>query len=157
MQADGLAWICDTAALEKTRHEPVRCHDASRACFLGDGQRYAVSAPGMDLQVRDTLSGTLLESYPMEPGYFNAPIIAVSPDGRFAGRENRPLIDLEKKGTLPLPLHRGAFKGIAFSPDGTLLASGGYDDRMEMVPARRGVPRDRRAPPYRRSERRLLL
>ncbi len=59
----------------------------------------------------------------------------VSQDGRlaaFGGLEGNVLVEVATGQVRGLQGHKGAFRSLAFSPDGILLASGGHDNRIRL-------------------------
>jgi WD40 repeat protein/predicted Ser/Thr protein kinase len=123
--------ICDARAPGRFIHGPDAARDSHPAMFLGEGERYFMSAPGGEGEARDSATGALAARLPAtehEP----VPVIAASPDGRFVGRHQAEIFDLPTAARLPFPVHRNVLATLAFSHDGKLLASGGYDDALKL-------------------------
>lgn len=102
--------------------------------FLPDGQRLVVAGP--EITIRSTDNGAVLATI-HQPGEASATAVAVSPDGRqiVAGLANGELAIFNASNYAlqqTLPGHQVAVTGVAFAPDGRVLAStaGGYDLRQ---------------------------
>ncbi len=133
LQWNSQAGICAVDAPEHFLHPPVPAHPGNRSEFLGDGSSYVVGQPGGGLTIHDSTTGAILNAH--TNGMFSdrdGLPISVSADGRFVARCNRGLIDRQNPSEAKFPVHQGLFTAASFSPDGSLLASGGYDNRLEL-------------------------
>lgn len=133
LQAGSHAGVCSVSSPGRFLHPPVPAHSGDSSFFMGDGQRYVVGRPSGGLTIHDSETGVLVEAYTNGiTSDQNGMPLGVSPKGRFVSRQNLPLLDLSHPGDTKLPLHQGQFQVARFSPDGALLASGGYDARLEL-------------------------
>ncbi|MEK7949530.1 serine/threonine-protein kinase [Luteolibacter soli] len=114
-------------------HPPIPSAPLDRSDFLGDCSRFVVGLPEGGLAIYDTSSGNLLEKHPGRAPPFSAGgPLATSPDGRFIARRNAKALDLQTTRETIFPVHAGGSAEARFSPDGSLLASGDYDYRLEL-------------------------
>jgi serine/threonine protein kinase/WD40 repeat protein len=133
VQGDLLTGVCSLADPGHFLYPPVPARSGDRSDFLGDGGTFVVGQPAGGLSVYDSKTGVLLHSYTNSVVRKNdGRLIASSPNGRFIARWNQPVFDLENPGGANFPVHKGQFNAASFSPDGSLLASGGYDNRLEL-------------------------
>jgi eukaryotic-like serine/threonine-protein kinase len=140
LQWEELEAVCAVENPAEFLHTPVPAQGWNPPLFLGDGDRFVVGVPTGGLKVYDTATGTVLESHTGGmTGKENGWPIDATRDGRFIARRNEPVIDLERPDQAAFPRHQGLFKAARFSPDGSLLASGGYDNRAELWSVRDGT------------------
>jgi WD40 repeat protein/serine/threonine protein kinase len=118
----------------------------SKVVFSPDGRRLATSGYGDPTGVRiwDVATGVLLRT-PQEPGSGLGGCVAFSPDwGRFAaagaGRGTLVTVWDTTTGQLIHELHghTDMVRAVAFTPDGTRIASAGTDRTMKIWDARTG-------------------
>lgn len=127
------AGVCAAAAPERFLYPPVPVYAGDSCEFLGDGRRFVAGNPQGGLTICDSASGRTLATQANDGSDDRRGVpVGVSADGRFIARCNEPLFDLENPTPGNFPLHHGLFTAASFSPDGTLLASGGYDNRLEL-------------------------
>lgn len=132
LQWDESTGICDIAAPGRFLFPPVATHQLALSDFLGDGTRFAAGT-GEALHIHDAATGKLEAAFPGTTGGGDAgALMAVSADGRYLSRRQMPVLDLQEPGQTGLLPHKGIFVQSSFSPDGTLLATGGYDNRLEL-------------------------
>lgn len=133
MQWNRQTGMCATADPGKLLHPPVASTDQDTAVFLGTGEQYTAGLPGGGLAVYDSQTGVVLETYHEEgmAADIGGPL-ATSADGRYIARRNLPLLDRQSRTALGFPIHGYGGVEARFSPDGSLLASGGYDNRLEL-------------------------
>jgi WD40 repeat protein len=112
-------------------HPPVPCAVRAAAGLLGEGDRYFTGGTNASVQVRDVLSGIVLEEYPAGDPAWGLPL-AATPDGRFIAREYAPVIDRLASAPAAFPTHKNIFDSSSFSPDGAWMASGSYDDTLKL-------------------------
>ena len=112
-------------------HEPVPNAPGAMALFLGAGGRYVTGGTDGSVQVRDVHRGVVQDAYPGAGQDAGFPLTA-SPDGRILVRRNATALDLATRTPLNYPVHQNVFTAAAFSPDGTQLATGGYDDVLNL-------------------------
>jgi WD40 repeat protein len=133
LQWEAFAGTCAVQAPEHFLHAPVPAHSGEYSGFLGDEQTYVIGHPGGGLTIRDATTGSILEAHTNGiSGDRDGLPLRVSADGRFIARGNQVLIDRKHPGSARFPRHQGQFTAASFSPDGSLLASGGYDNRLEL-------------------------
>ncbi len=129
-----LAAVCDASAPDKLLFPPVPADASSCADFIGDGSRFMTGLPDGVVAIYESSSGRLLENHARQGRRHSkdGPLEA-SADGRFIARRYEPVLDRQTGQELPFPLHGGGGPAEArFSQDGALLASGGYDNRLEL-------------------------
>ena len=133
LQWNSQAGICDWSDPVRFRFPPVPAHFGDFADFIGEGNSFAVGEPQGGITVRDASTGTVLfsETNGMSSDFDGLPITA-SGDGRFLARRDQATLALQNFAHTKFPLHQGQYVGAAFSPDSSLLASGGYDNRLEL-------------------------
>lgn len=133
MQWDRFTGIAATREPRKLLHPPVSTPLLDRSDFLGSGDRYVAGLPAGGMAVYDSSTGEVLETYHEEgmAADIGGPL-ATSPDGRFIARRNLPAIDRQSGSATAFPVHGNGGVEARFCPDGTLLASGGYDNRLEL-------------------------
>src|SRR5581483_10247489 len=128
------ATICAAADLSRFLFPPVPTHFGARSDFIGDGANFVVGLPKGGLAVRDSTTGALVHAETNSaaaPEYDGLPL-AVSPDGRLIARRSRPALNLRDFSAAAYPDNQGLAAGASFSPDNSLLDSGGYDNRLEL-------------------------
>jgi WD40 repeat protein len=137
----GVAWVgaYGLQAQQESATPRVLRGDVARGplAFSPSGQILVVGADGLSLQLRDAVSSELLVNMPVPKGVGR---VAISPDGAMAacgrsdGRETVVLLlDMETgRVTHTLRGHTNIVQSIAFSPDGSRLASGGSDRSIRL-------------------------
>ncbi len=130
---EDLAGICDTAAPSHFLHDPMPCPPRGAAGFLGDGEHFVLGAPGGGLRIHRSTTGEVVGDHPAtgEEADSGNPV-ALSPDGRWIARNSAPVLDRTAGKSATFPNRQGYSTTAAFSRDGTLLAQGGYDRRLEL-------------------------
>ncbi|MCC7375091.1 MAG: protein kinase [Verrucomicrobiales bacterium] len=128
LQSETQVGICDLAAPSVFLHPPVPHAPGSQSDFLADGDRYVTAGPDEVTHIRETSSGEILESHP--PNGFKPPGYPTgsSPDGRFIGRSNGPLLDRTPGPAANFPAHDNVMTAVCFAADSAWLASGGADN-----------------------------
>lgn len=139
LQWDDRTGICALADPGHFLFPPVPAHPSGHSDFLGDQRSFVVGEPKGGLTIYDSITGTASSSYTNGISAAEVGIpVSVSPDGRCIARRNFPMLDRADPGRAKFPIHDGNFNTARFSPDGTLLASGGYDNRLELWSAHDG-------------------
>jgi WD40 repeat protein len=134
LQWNNLAAVCETAHPGIFLHSPVPSRNWDRVNFLPDGKAYVTGQEAGGMTVWEARTGEALETHAG-----GAPL-AVSPDGRYIARESMAMLDRQRpEASFGFPRHEGQFTAARFSPDGTVLASGGYDFRLELWPVAGGA------------------
>lgn len=133
MQWDLKAGVCAVASPDHFLLAAVPAHSGDFARFLGDGSSYVVGNPNGGLTIYDSKTGATLssETNGLFSGWAGLPL-DVSADGSFIARSSLAMMDRENPVAPKFPKHQGQFTAASFSPDNSLLASGGYDNRLEL-------------------------
>ncbi len=127
------AGVCTVDQPDRYLHPPVRSSGQGRSEFLADGARYLCGGEQGGWVIRDSETGALVESHPAgDASPEQGQPIAASRDGRFIASRSTAVVDRQEPGGAKFPDHGGVFHAAAFSGDGSLLASGGYDNRLEL-------------------------
>ncbi len=130
---EGFAGICTMADPGAFLHPPVPCTPRPPAGFLGDGELFVVGLPAGGLRIHRTTTGEVVGEHPAtsENEGAGSPL-AFSPDGRWIARNSAPALDRNSGRPAGFPNVSGLSTAAAFSRDGTILARGGYDRRLEL-------------------------
>ncbi|MBL9166262.1 MAG: protein kinase [Verrucomicrobiales bacterium] len=134
LQSGSKTGICLVSDPSKFLHPPSPSHPWGGSEFLNDGDAYVVGENNGDLVVRRSTSGEVLGRHPVPARAMegSGTPLDVSLDGRFVARRDAPVRDLQRSIDLTFPRHQSLHMGARFSPDGTLLASGGYDLKLQL-------------------------
>ena len=117
--------ICNVAKPSEFLFPPVEARALTSAGFLGDGEKFFTTTRAGVLQVIESTTGRVAETYstPSEARYS---VRAVSPDGRFLARWSDTLLE-RTNGAAKFPSHKNAVEACDFSRDGQWLITGSYD------------------------------
>ncbi len=126
----GFIAVCRTEEPETPLHPPVALVPGGSPDFLDGGRGFVTGRAEGGLAIYDSHSGELLEEHPAAQG--SGLPLAVSGDGRFIARHSIPLLDRGGGGERTFPDHGGLYTVARFSPDGSVLATGGYDTRLKL-------------------------
>jgi WD40 repeat protein len=132
LQSAGQTGICALAEPGRFLFPPVPSHPNGKPNFLGDGSSFVVGGTNGGVVIYVAASGAISKTFTNDATRLDGLPRRVSADGRFIARANRSVLDLQNPGGTKFPVHQGSFKAARFSPDGSLLASGGYDNRLEL-------------------------
>lgn len=133
LHRDTQTGVCDLNAPEAFLYPPVESRDLDQPDFIGEGQNFVVGVPHGGLRLHKTTTGEVVEEHVdvARDRTMGFPL-AISPDSRWIARSSMAVLD-RAGGPLPrFPTHAGVATAARFSPDGSLLASGGYDRRLEL-------------------------
>lgn len=125
--------ICRIESPAKFLFPPISTRTFSKPVFIGNGDHFIVGQESGTVETRESTTGSVVSTYPtgtLPPS--TRSFLAASPDGRYIARESQPTIDTATSKAQNYPVHQGAFIAADFSPDGRMLASGGYDSRLEL-------------------------
>lgn len=127
LQSGELTGICALDRPEQFLHPASPSVAEHSSDFLAGGSSFMIARADGSIAIHDSATGELLETH-ANAGF----PVASSPDGRYIARRDLPLLDRQGALRPAFPVHRGQFPVVRFSPDGTMVASGGYDDRLEL-------------------------
>ncbi len=117
--------VCDVAKPSAFLFPPVEATGLTSAGFLGDGERFFTVTRAGVLQVIESGTGHVVETYSTMADSRHA-VHAVSPDGRFLARWSDTLLE-RTNGAAKFPTHKNAVEAYDFSRDGQWLFTGSYD------------------------------
>lgn len=132
LQWGTLAGICDLAAPSAFLHSPVPNAAGGQAGFLADGDRYFTAGPDAVTHVRESASGVIVETHSRSEFVPLGYPVTSSPDGRFIGRSNGPVLDRTSGTAANFPAHDNVMTAVCFASDGAWFASGGADNAAKL-------------------------
>ncbi|MBL9139551.1 MAG: protein kinase [Verrucomicrobiales bacterium] len=132
LQWDTWVGITDLAVPSQFRHPPVPNAPGGQAGFLAGRDRYFTAGPEAVTYVRDALSGVIVETHPRSEFVPHGYPVASSPDGRFIGRSNGPVLDRTTGTSANFPAHNNVMTAVCFASDGAWFASGGADNAAKL-------------------------
>lgn len=109
---------------------PLESVGGAEQGFLDQGSLFIALNKAGQLLVMDSGTGAVVETYPSPGETANTPF-RISRDGRFIACKSFPLL-ARPEGNLGFPTHSNLFEALDFSGDGTLLISGGWDDKARL-------------------------
>jgi WD40 repeat protein/tRNA A-37 threonylcarbamoyl transferase component Bud32 len=139
-------WDAESGRILVDREEPG--HNPLSVAFSPDGGsiavgygKYSSNDPGR-FTLRDSKSGEAIHTIAATPGGVNC--VAFSPDGRQIALACSGVVELWQvnpfKRLRELRGHTSWVYSVAFSPDGTRLATGGWDKSIKLWDATTGTP-----------------
>ena len=143
-------WLWDTSTEQLTDILVGHAELVTAVAFSPDGETIASASRDWTLRLWDASTGKLRKTFGEHTSSVNT--VAFSPDGETIASASRGLIHLwNTKGDLlrlwyartgehleNLVHHIDSVRTVVFSPDGKLLASGGYDSRLRLWDANTG-------------------
>lgn len=143
-------WLWDTSTKQIKEVLEEHAELVTTVVFSPDGKTIASASRDWTLRLWDVSTGKLRKTFGEHSSSVNT--VAFSPDGKTIASASRGLIHLwDTKGALlqlwyartgehleNLIHHIDSVRTVVFSPDGQLIASGGYDSRLRLWNANTG-------------------
>jgi WD40 repeat protein len=130
-------WDAETGAWQRS-FGPYGDRWVQSAVLTPDGSRLVLASGDKKVRVIDALTSEVLRE--ISGFQFAADAIAISPDGRQLAAVGRELYVWDLTGPLDAPLYskKGRNACVAYSPDGTRLATGNSTGLVQLYEARTG-------------------